>query len=145
MFIGEYRHTVDEKSRLAIPAKFRAVFKKGAVISLPFGSEKCLFLFTKDEWAKLAQKIASAPSSQSNTRAFARRMFSGAMDVTFDKQGRIVLPDYLVKNAGLARDVVIAGLYNRLEIWDKNSWISFKENASRQSEEIAEKMGELGI
>lgn len=143
MFIGEYQHTIDDKSRLAIPIKFRNELKSGAVVTR--GLENCLFLFTKKEWQVLAKKIASKPMGQANTRAFARLTLAGAMDVTLDKQGRIVLPEYLVKNAGLVREVIIAGLYNRLEIWDQASWVTYKANTEKQSEEIAEKMGELGI
>lgn len=143
MFIGEYQHNLDDKSRLAIPAKFRSQLKSGGVVTQ--GIDNCLFFFTKKEWAVLAPKIASTPLTQANPRAFARLMFGSAMDVTLDKQGRIVLPDYLLKYAGLKREVIIAGLYNRLEIWDEQSWVTYKANAEKQSEEIAEKMGALGI
>lgn len=143
MFIGEYKHNLDDKSRLAIPAKFRSQLKSGGVVTK--GVDNCLFFFPKKEWTVLAPKIASTPFTQANPRAFARLMFGNAMDVTLDKQGRIVLPDYLIKYAGLKREVIIAGLYNRLEIWDENSWVTYKANAEKQSEEIAEKMGALGI
>lgn len=143
MFIGEYAHTIDEKSRLAVPIKFRPDLAEGAVITR--GLDNCLFFFTKAEWQKLAEKLANLPLSQANTRAFARLMLAGAMDVTLDKQGRIILPDYLKKYAGLNRQVVITGLYNRLEIWDAQIWAKYKQNTESQSEEIAERMGELGV
>lgn len=143
MFIGEYSHTIDEKSRLSIPIKFRPELTEGAVITR--GLDNCLFLFTRAEWQKLAEKLASLPFSQANTRAFARLMLAGAMDVTLDKQGRIILPDYLREFAGLKKQVVITGLYNRLEIWEAQTWAKYKQSTENQSEEIAERMGELGV
>ena len=143
MFIGEYQHAVDEKSRLAIPVKFRAELKEGLVVTR--GLDNCLFVFSKKEWKKLAEKITNLPLSQANSRAFARLMLSGAMDMKLDKQGRAVLPDYLVKYAHLGRQVVITGLYSRLEIWDEKKWSAYKQNTEKQSQEISERMGELGI
>ena len=143
MFIGEYQHNLDDKGRMAIPAKFRAELKKGAVVTR--GLDNCLFLYTKTEWAKLAEKLAALPFSQSNSRAFARLMLAGAMEVDFDNQGRIMLPEYLRKFAGLKKKVVIAGLYNRLEIWDENTWNKYKSQTEKQSNEIAERMAELGV
>lgn len=143
MFIGEYHHLVDEKSRLAIPVKFRTELKNGAVITR--GVDNCLFVFSQREWKKLAEKITNLPLGQSNGRAFARLTLSGAMDVKLDKQGRVILPDYLIKYADLKKQAVVAGLYSRLEIWDEEKWNAYKQNTEKQSEEIAEKMGELGV
>ena len=95
MFIGEYNHNLDEKGRLAVPVKFRKKLEKGAVVTK--GLDSCLFLYTIDEWKILAEKLSHLPISQSNTRAFSRLMLAGAMDVQVDKQGRIVVPDYLRK------------------------------------------------
>lgn len=143
MFIGEYSHNLDEKGRLAIPAKFRADLKKGAVVTR--GLDNCLFLYTKSEWEKLAEKLASLPISQANSRAFARLMLAGAMDVEFDKQGRAVLPEYLRQFAGLKKNVVVAGLYSRLEIWDEEAWQKYKGQTEAESGNIAERMAELGV
>lgn len=143
MFIGEFHHAVDDKSRLAVPVKFRVELKSGAVVTR--GLDNCLFVFTKTEWKKLAEKITALPLSQANSRAFSRLMLAGAMDVKLDSQGRIILPDYLIKYAGLKKQVTVAGLYSRLEIWDEEVWNKYKENTEKQSEEIAERMGELGI
>lgn len=141
--IGEYKHNLDDKGRLAIPVKFRADLKKGAVVTR--GLDNCLFLYTKAEWNKLAEKLATLPFSQANSRAFARLMLAGAMDVEFDTQGRAVLPEYLRQFASLKKSVVIAGLYSRLEIWDADKWNAYKEQTEKQSGEIAERMGELGV
>ena len=143
MFIGEYAHNLDDKGRLAIPVKFRRDLSKGAVVTR--GLDNCLFLYTKTEWEKLAEKLATLPFSQSNSRAFSRLMLAGAMEVEIDKQGRVVLPEYLREFAGLKKNVVLAGLYNRAEIWDEAKWKAYKTTTETNSNEIAEKMAELGV
>jgi MraZ protein len=143
MFIGEYSHNLDEKGRLAVPKKFRGDLSKGAVVTR--GLDNCLFLYTNDEWQKLAEKLANLPFAQANTRAFARLMLAGAMDVEIDKQGRIMLPEYLRSFAGLKKNAIVAGLYNRLEIWDQKKWEAYKTKTESQSTKIAEQMSELGV
>lgn len=143
MFIGEYTHNLDEKGRLAVPKKFRDQLERGAVVTR--GLDDCLFLYTKDEWEKLAQKLASLPFSQANTRAFARLMLAGAMDVSLDKQGRVILPDYLRTYATIEKSVVVAGLYNRLEIWNEKKWREYTTATEASRNEIAEQLGELGV
>ncbi len=141
--IGEYSHNLDDKGRLAVPKKFRADLSKGAVVTR--GLDNCLFLYTKTEWKSLAEKLATLPFSQANSRAFARLMLAGAMDVKVDKQGRIILPDYLRNFADLKKQVVVAGLYNRLELWDQKKWKDYKSKTEKESNAIAEQMSELGI
>jgi MraZ protein len=143
MFIGEYSHNLDEKGRLAIPKKFRSDLSKGAVVTR--GLDRCLFLYTKTEWKKLADKLANLPFAQANTRAFARLMLAGAMDVKVDKQGRIILPEYLRTFAGLKKNIVVAGLYNRLELWDQKMWSDYTQKSEANSGSIAEQMAELGV
>ncbi|NCF75459.1 MAG: division/cell wall cluster transcriptional repressor MraZ [Xanthomonadaceae bacterium] len=143
MFIGEYNHNLDEKGRLAVPIKFRNDLKKGAVVTK--GLDGCLFLYTINEWKVLAEKLSRLPISQSGTRAFARLMLAGAMDARIDKQGRIIIPDYLRKYAGMKKKIVVSGLYNRLEIWDENNWEKYKRKTEKESENIAEKLGEIGV
>jgi len=143
MFIGEFHHTIDEKGRLAIPVKFRSAFKNGAVVTR--GLDKSLFLYTNIEWKKLAEKLAALPISQSKSRAFARLMLAGAMDVSLDKQGRIVLPDYLRTYGTLQKKAVVAGLYNRVEIWSEEEWEQYKKQTENSSNDIAEALGELGV
>ena len=143
MFIGEYHHNLDEKGRLAVPKKFWADLNKGAIVTK--GLDNCLFLYTKNEWKNLADKLANLPFSQSNTRAFARLMLAGAMDVDIDKQGRIILPEYLRTFAGLNKNIVVAGLYNRLELWDQKKWEEYKSKTEKESSAIAEQMFELGV
>ncbi len=143
MFIGEYQHTIDEKGRLALPTKFRAAFKEGAVVTR--GLDNCLFVYPMKDWKELVAKLAALPISKANTRAFARLMLAGAMDVRLDKQGRVVLPDYLQKYAGLAKKAIVAGLYNRLEIWETAKWEKYKAETEKDSTDIAEALGELGV
>lgn len=143
MFIGEYKHSIDDKGRLAVPAKFRGVLKSGAIVTR--GLDSCLFVFTKKEWEILAGKIKALPISQSNSRAFSRLMLGGAMEVNLDVQGRILLPDYLQEYAGLKKQAVIAGLYNRLEIWDEGGWKKYKDKTEASSDDISEKLDGLGI
>jgi len=143
MFIGEYKHNIDNKGRMAVPAKFRALLKGGAVVTR--GLDNCLFLYPKKQWDTIARKLADLPISQAKARAFARLMLAGAMDVDFDNQGRINLPEYLRKFAGLKKKAVVAGLFDRLEIWDEINWNKFKAGAEKDSANIAETLGELGV
>jgi MraZ protein len=143
MFIGEFQHNLDQKGRIAIPAKFRKDFEDGLIITR--GIDKCLFIFSKNEWNKLAEKLSELPLAQANSRAFARLMFSGAVDEDLDNQGRILIPDYLRNYASLKKQLVINGLFNRLEIWDKNIWQDYKNKTENSSEEIAERLSQLGI
>ena len=143
MFIGEYQHSIDDKGRMAVPAKFRGALKKGAIVTR--GLDNCLFIYTKSEWAKVAEKYANLPIAQANSRAFSRLMLAGAMDVEIDGQGRMMLPEYLREFANVKKNVVIAGLYNRLEIWDEEAWNKYKGQTEAESGVIAEKMAELGV
>jgi MraZ protein len=143
MFIGEYKHTLDDKGRIAIPSKFRKALSKGAVVTR--GLDTSLFLFPKEEWDKLAEKLANLPLGQSNSRAFARLMLAGAMDVELDKQGRAVLPEYLREYAGMKKNIILAGLFNRLELWDEVKWESYKKKVEGDADSVAEKLGELGF
>lgn len=143
MFIGEYNHNLDQKGRLAVPAKFRSLLKDGAVVTK--GLDNCLFLYSKKEWQKIAEKFAALPISQAKARAFARHMLAGAMDLDFDSQGRITLPEYLRKFANLNKKTIIAGLFDRLEIWDEVAWSKYKTNTEKKSNDIAEALGELGV
>lgn len=143
MFIGEYHHSVDEKGRVQVPVKFRADLAKGAVVTR--GLDNCLFIYTKKEWTILAEKLARLPIAQANSRAFSRLMLAGAMELDMDKQGRAVLPEYLRTFASLKKMVVIAGLYNRLELWDKDSWEKYRSGTEKQSGDIAEALAALGV
>ncbi len=143
MFIGEYTASIDDKGRISIPVKFRAQLKSKVVVTR--GLDNSLFLYTIDEWKKLAEKLASLPISTANTRAFSRLMLAGAMDCDVDKQGRIILPGYLKEFAGISKRLVFAGLYNRIEIWSEDSWNIYKQQTEKDSNVIAEQLGDLGV
>ncbi|MCX7589595.1 MAG: division/cell wall cluster transcriptional repressor MraZ [bacterium] len=143
MLIGEYNHNMDSKGRIAIPAKFREDLGAGAIITR--GLDNCLFVFSTKEWESLIQKLMSLPLSQANSRAFVRLMLAGAKDAEFDAQGRILIPDYLRKYAGIKKGVIITGLYNRIEIWDEEKWQDYKQKTESRTEEIAERLSDLGI
>ena len=143
MFIVEYSHGIDEKNRMAVPVKFRVKLGKGAIVTR--GLDRCLFLFNAGDWQELAKKIVALPLAQANSRAFSRLMLAGAMEVELDGQGRILLPDYLKEYAGLKKQVIVTGLYNRVEIWDEEVWKNYKIKTEASSDEIAERLGELGI
>ncbi len=143
MFLGEYQYNVDEKNRLAIPAKFRNELKQGVVVTR--GLDGCLFVYNKAEWNKLVEKIANLPLTQSKARTFARMMLMGAMEIKLDKLGRIVLPEYLKKFANLKKKVVIGGVYNRLEIWDMQNWQLYKNRSEKNVEKTAEELFETGF
>lgn len=141
MFIGEYNHTIDEKGRVAVPAKFRQLLRGGAVVTR--GLDACLVVYPKKEWNALAGKIAALPINKANDRGLARFILAGAMEVDFDGQGRITLPEYLRNFAKLSKKAVMAGLYNRLEIWNEAAWNSFKAATEKQSNQIAEALGDI--
>jgi len=143
MLLGEYKHNLDAKGRVAIPAKFREILVSGAIITR--GLDKCLFVFKTNEWEVLVQKLLSLPLSQANSRAFVRLMLSGASNVDFDVQGRILIPEYLRNYASLKKQVIITGLYSRMEIWDKDEWENYKRKTESASDEIAERLNNLGI
>jgi len=142
MFVGQYCHNIDAKGRLAVPAKFRSELKKAVVTR---GLDNCLFLYPQKEWEALAQKIAASPIGRANARSFSRFMLAGAMEVEFDSQGRIILPEYLRQFAGLEKNTVILGVYNRLEIWDQSKWEAYQSTAEENSSEIAEALNDLQI
>jgi len=142
-FYGEYTYSIDEKKRLSVPPKFRQVLGKKAVITK--GLDQCLFLYPQKEWEKLAKKLSELPLSQADARGFARLMLAGAMEVKIDNLGRILIPDYLKEYAKLEKKVVIAGVYNRIEIWDEKKWKEYKEKTEKEVGDIAERLKELGV
>jgi len=143
MFIGEYIYSIDEKKRLAIPARFRKDLGKKAVITR--GIDNCLVIYPVSEWQKLARKLESLPTSKIDARGFARLMLAGAVDVALDKLGRILVPDYLKEYASLKKNVAILGLSNRIEIWDEEKWQEYKQKTEREVGDIAERLHELGV
>lgn len=143
MLIGEYQHTLDPKKRLAIPAKLRK--KLGGQVIVTGGEDNCLSIYPMEEWQKLTEKLSALPQGQKTTRDFLRHRFSLAAEIELDPLGRILIPDYLKNYAGLRQRVIIAGVFNRLEIWDEERWVNYKAETGKNTDMIAEKLGESGL
>jgi len=143
MLIGQYDHTIDSKKRLALPAKFRG--ELGDKVIITKGVENCLVIYTEKEWETMSTKLSNLPISQIEARSFTRFVLAGAMEITLDKLGRVLIPDYLKEYAGLDKNVVICGLSNRLEVWDSAKWDAYRKNDEKGVVEIVSKLGPLGI
>jgi MraZ protein len=141
MYVGEYQHSIDSKGRMAIPAKFRRGLEGGMVVTR--GLDSCLFIYPKEEWIKQAAVISKMPMGHANTRAFHRLMIGGANDTECDAQGRILITDHLRSYAGIKEKVVIVGLYDRIEVWDEIKWQEYRATIEKNSEAIAEQVGDL--
>lgn len=143
MFIGEYQHSLDNKGRIIIPSKFRD--ELGDVFIITKGLDNCLFVYPKDEWNILENKLKLLPLTSKDARAFVRFFFSGATECELDKQGRILIPINLREHCKLDKEAVIIGVSTRVEIWSKEEWDLYNDDESLSYEAIAEKMAELGI
>lgn len=141
LFIGEYTHTIDEKGRLIMPSKFRE--ELGANFIVTKGLDGCLFVYSKEEWANLEEKLKTLPFTSRDARAFNRFLFAGAIECEIDKQGRILISQNLRDAAKLTKDVIIIGVGTRLEIWSKEVWEDYCNNEDVSPEDIAEKMSDL--
>lgn len=142
MLVGEFHHTLDAKRRLSVPAKFRDDL--GSRMVLTRGLDRCLFLYPEKTWQSLAQKLSDLPAGQASTRSFVRLILAGAAEVERDKLGRILVPDYLRDYAELTKQVVLTGLFNRVEIWNEKHWEEYRARSEENVDDIAEKLGEIG-
>jgi len=142
MFYGEYLHSIDRKGRLILPSRLRDVAKNNFIekFIVTRGLDKCLFMFSEEEWRSQEGKFKALPFTKQQARSFNRLYFSGALEVIPDKQGRILLPQYLKDFAEIRKDVVIVGVSNRIEIWSREKWNGFYGSARQSYEEIAEKL-----
>lgn len=143
MFTGEYQHGIDEKGRLIVPAKFREVLGDQFIITK--GLDNCLFVYPREEWNTLENKLKNLPFTNRDARAFARFFFSGAVECETDKQGRILINANLRDYAGIIKDVVIIGVGTRIEIWSQETWAEYSKLTEKSYEELAEKMMELDL
>ena len=143
MFMGEYQHNVDSKGRIILPAKFRDLL--GEMFVATKGLDRCLFIYPKEEWGILEEKLKKLPLAKQEARAFVRFFFSGAAELEFDKQGRVLLPNNLRDYAGLEKDIIVVGVSNRIEIWDKQTWIDYNNEVGPTVTQIAENLVDLGI
>lgn len=142
MFIGEYRHTFDTKNRISLPAKFRR--ELGATVVVTRGLDKCLFVYPKSAWKKEAEKIAKHSTGSAAGRGLSRLMLAGAVEADVDSAGRILIPDYLRTFGALKDKSVIAGVSDRVEIWDEKAWERYTETIERDADAFAETLGSAG-
>jgi MraZ protein len=143
MFLGEFEHSLDDKGRVAIPAKFRADLAGGLVVTR--GLDRCLFVWPMDEWRIIADKLSQISLMNADARRIHRLLFSGATDLVPDRLGRILLPAYLRQYADLHDSVVVAGLMNRIEIWSRDQWQAERTLAEQESTQLAEHLFNLGV
>lgn len=141
MFIGEYHHNLDEKNRIVIPTKYRELLGNEFIITR--GIEKCLYIYSSDEWNNLVNKLDELPFTKKDARTFIRSFFSGANNCTFDKTGRIVISEILKDYASLKKECAIIGVNNRLEVWDKQLFDNFLNINNEKLEDIAEDLFEV--
>lgn len=142
MFYGEYEHSLDRKGRLIIPSKFREAMKEHYIekFYVTRGLDKCLFMFSEEEWKAQETKFRALPFTKPDARKFNRLFFSGATDVEPDKQGRILLPKFLKDYANIKKNVIVIGISNRIEIWSEDKWQEFYNAHADSFEDIAEKL-----
>ena len=143
MFLGEYEHTIDDKGRLTIPAKFRDELESGLVITR--GLDGCLWAYPRGEWEKVTEKIAELPSSDQNVRNFVRFFFSSAFDSIPDRQGRVLIPQNLREYAGISSETAVIGVMNRLELWSPTKWADVFAKVEENPEAIVSQLQDLGI
>ncbi len=143
MLIGEFIHTIDEKNRISLPAKFRK--EMGTDLVITPGLDNCLFVFTKKEWARISENLSKFSMLSSDNRSFNRFMFGGATEVSVDTIGRMLLPDFLKERAGLKTKAALVGVQNRLEIWNDKLWATYKQKVEKQADALAEKLGGVGV
>jgi MraZ protein len=139
MLLGEHEHTIDEKNRLTLPARFRQSFAGGGVVTR--GMDGCLYVYAQEQWQRLLDsRLGSLDPLSRDDRMMQRHFFSGAAEFEPDKQGRIMLPSALVEHAKLGRDVVVAGVYDHLEIWDRTAWRDQMREVEGSAEHVAERL-----
>ncbi len=143
MFTGEYQHTLDGKGRVIIPSRLRDGLGDSFVVTR--GLDQCLFVYPNSEWVRLEQKLKQLPFTKSDSRAFTRMFFSGAMEVETDKQGRVLIPQNLREYARIDKDVMIIGVSNRVEIWNEAAWKDYFSEANENYEELAEKLVDFDL
>jgi MraZ protein len=147
VLIGEHTHTLDEKSRLSLPSKFRSEMGKRVVVAP--GIDGCLFVFTGSEWKKFADRLSRPDSSssvlQSDNRNFNRLIIGRAVETQIDSIGRILIPEHLVSHASLKTKAVILGLINRVEIWNADVWENHRKTFEKKTEAMADKLNSAGI
>ena len=142
MFLGEFNHTLDDKGRLILPAKFREQLAPGIVITR--GLDGCLFIFTYEDWSKFTLQLREKlPFTQRSGRDLTRFFFAGASHIIPDKQGRVLIPPFLREYAGLDSTAVITGANTRLEVWDPERWQKMMQEVELNAEQVAEQFSNI--
>ncbi len=143
MLIGEYLHTLDNKKRISLPAKFRKEVGRKVVVTR--GLDSCLFMYPQKALEKIASKVSDLPVGQADTRGMSRFLLAGAVEVEVDSAGRILIPDFLKDFADLKTRVVLAGVSDRIEIWNEKTWEEYKRRIEKSADQMAQTLGDLGI
>ncbi|HHW62068.1 MAG TPA: division/cell wall cluster transcriptional repressor MraZ [Syntrophomonadaceae bacterium] len=143
MFLGEYKHSIDSKGRVTIPARFRD--ELGSSFVATKGLDDCIFIYPLDEWKVLDGKLRTLPFTRADVRSFVRFFFAGACELEMDKQGRILLPANLREYAGIEKDLVVIGVGSRVEIWSSETWAGYNQSTESSFESIAENLVDLGL
>ncbi len=143
MLIGEYTHTLDDKKRLSLPAKFRKELGRGIIITR--GLDRCLFMFSAPAWKRITEKMEALSMGAGESRGFNRFMLAGAVEAEIDSAGRILIPDFLKDFAGLKSKVVFAGVGDRAELWDQKRWAMYTTRIESEADTMAEKLGSIGV
>lgn len=142
MFLGEYQHSLDEKKRVSLPKSFRKDL--GRTVVMTRGLDNCLFIYSRKSWERVAKKLSELSFAQADTRGFNRFILSGAAEVEVDSAGRVLIPDHQKGFAGLKKEIVFAGVSDRVEVWDAERWNTYKSRIEKQADQLAEKLGEIG-
>lgn len=142
MFIGEYEHALDEKNRVSLPKQFRTDLGKKMVMTR--GLDNCLFVYSRKNWETVAAKLQELSFAAADTRGFNRFILSGAAEVEVDTAGRILIPEHQRVFANLKKQVVFAGVSDRVEIWNAEKWTKYKADIEQKADALAEKLGEIG-
>jgi len=143
MFLGEYSHSLDAKGRLTIPARFRKELEDGLVISR--GQECCLTVYPQATWQELSESLGRLPWTREEVRSYNRLLFSGAHEATLDKMGRVLIPAFLREYAGIDQEAAVVGVNAVIEIWNPGTWQETYENDSRNREQIAASVAQMGV
>lgn len=143
MFLGEFEHSIDSKGRLTIPAKFKEQLAGGIVVTR--GLDGCLWAFSREEWQQVSERITSLPMANTEARRFTRFMFSSASESIPDRNGRVIIPQKLLQHANIDRDVVVAGVMNKIEIWNPARWQEEQSKVTEDPESLAAQLADLGI
>lgn len=143
MLIGEYTHSIDDKNRISLPAKFRKEMGKHVVLAP--GLDQCIAMYTEREWERVSKKLSESSILQSDNRSFGRFMFGGAVETPVDAAGRILIPDFLKDRANLKTKVTVIGVQNRVELWNEEKWQAYKNSIDGKADQLAERLGQMGV